>query len=82
MKMNTKSSVTLPAEELELVNTLRKQLGLKSKVEVVRRGLRLLKETTDRDALRSAYEKAAAQVRDVTAQELDALDHLVAEGLE
>ena len=45
MKSNTKSSITLPAKELALVDQLRKQLKLKTKVEVIRRGLLLLKNT-------------------------------------
>jgi len=38
MKANTKSSVTLPAEELRLVKSLKARLRLKSNVEVVRQG--------------------------------------------
>jgi Arc/MetJ-type ribon-helix-helix transcriptional regulator len=54
MKANAKSSITLPAGEVSMVNRLMKTLGAKSKVEVIRRGLRLLQETTDRAALRKA----------------------------
>jgi Arc/MetJ-type ribon-helix-helix transcriptional regulator len=82
MKSNTKSSITLPAEELRLVNGLVKRLGARSKVEVVRRGLRLLKETTDREALRTAYVQAARQVRKSTLVEVRELDPLAGEGLE
>lgn len=82
MKSNTKSSITLPADELELVETLRRRLGAKTKVEVVRRGLLLLKEATDRDALRRAYSDAAIRVRAATVAELDELDHLAGEGVE
>jgi len=39
MKSNTKSSITLPAEELALVEDLRLTLKVRTKVEVVRRGL-------------------------------------------
>jgi Arc/MetJ-type ribon-helix-helix transcriptional regulator len=52
MKTNTKSSITLPPEELRLVVSLQARLKAKSKVEVVRRGLRLLQETTDRERMR------------------------------
>jgi Arc/MetJ-type ribon-helix-helix transcriptional regulator len=45
MKSNAKSSITLPPDELKLVVSLQARLKAKSKVEVVRRGLRLLQET-------------------------------------
>jgi len=82
MKSNTKSSITLPAAELKLVVALQEKLGARSKVEVVRRGLRLLKETTDRDALREAYRSASAATRLSVQEELAELDHLAAEGLD
>ncbi len=82
MKSNTKSSITLPPAEVLLVNGLMKRLGARTKVEVVRRGLRLLKETTDRAALKSAYAQAAKAVRKSTVAELAELDSLSAEGLE
>jgi Arc/MetJ-type ribon-helix-helix transcriptional regulator len=81
MKINTKSSITLPPAELALVEEMRRKLKAKSKVDVVRQGLRLLKETTDRAALRQAYQQAAAAVRASTTDELSELDHLSAEGL-
>jgi Arc/MetJ-type ribon-helix-helix transcriptional regulator len=81
MKSNTKSSVTLPADELKLVNSLRRKLGAKSKVEVIRQGLRLLSERTDREALRQAYAHAAEQVRPSTLEEVRELDGLSGEGL-
>jgi Arc/MetJ-type ribon-helix-helix transcriptional regulator len=82
MKSNAKSSVTLPANELRLVNSLKKKLGAKSKVDVIRQGLRLLSERTDREELRQAYARAAEQVRGSTSEELDELDELSSEGLE
>jgi hypothetical protein len=82
MKPNTKSSITLPREELQLVNRLAKQLGAKSKVEVVRRGLFLLRDTTNRQALRESYASAARKVRGVAITELAELDHLSAEGID
>jgi Arc/MetJ-type ribon-helix-helix transcriptional regulator len=81
MKSNTKSSITLPREELRLVNELQKKLRARSKVEVVRRGLYLLKETTDREAMRAAYAKASRDVRKSTGEELAELDGLSGEGL-
>ncbi len=82
MKTNTKSSITLPPEELKLVVALQAKLKAKSKVEVVRRGLRLLKESTDRESLREAYRRASRATRDALATELEQLDHLATEGLD
>ncbi|MGB5159492.1 MAG: hypothetical protein WBP34_11180 [Thermoanaerobaculia bacterium] len=82
MKTNTKSSITLPPEELELVLELKTQLNAKSNVEVVRRGLRLLKEVTNREALRQAYKRDSLAVRASLEKEIAELDSLVAEGLE
>lgn len=82
MKLNTKSSITLPPEEFALVLELKATLEAKSNVEVVRRGLRLLKEVTDRESLRQAYSKASLDVRESVEKEIDELDSLVAEGLE
>jgi Arc/MetJ-type ribon-helix-helix transcriptional regulator len=82
MKTNAKSSITLPPEELRMVTALQAKLKAKSKVEVVRRGLKLLKEVTDRESLRAAYRKASLATRASLAEELRELDHLSAEGLE
>jgi len=82
MKSNTKSSITLPPSELELVNLLKKRLHAKSKVEVIRKGLQLLKESTDRQALRNAYRKASEATRGSLQDELDELDTLSDEGLD
>lgn len=82
MKSNTKSSITLPPEELALVLELKAQLHAKSNVEVVRRGLRLLKEVTDREALRRAYKRDSLAVRQSIEEEITELDSLASEGLE
>lgn len=82
MKKNTKSSVTLPPSELELVNSLMKRLRAKSKVEVIRRGLKLLQETTDRQALRNSYRQASEATRGSLSEELNELDTLTSEGLD
>jgi len=82
MKSNTKSSITLLPEELELVLALQAKLNVRSKVEVVRRGLRLLKETTDRESLRDAYRQASLATRASLSKELEELDHLASEGLD
>lgn len=81
MKVNTKSSITLPPEELRMVVALQAKLKARSKVEVVRRGLRLLRDVTEREALREAYRRASRATRKSLAAELKELDHLAAEGL-
>jgi Arc/MetJ-type ribon-helix-helix transcriptional regulator len=50
-----------------------------SKVEVVRRGLRLLRDATEREALREAYRRASRATRASVSHELRELDHLTAE---
>lgn len=82
MKRNTKSSITLPPKELKLVLELKAKLGAGSNVEVVRHGLRLLKERTDRESLREAYRRASLATRGSLSKEIDELDHLAAEGLD
>ena len=82
MKSNTKSSITLPAEELKLVLSLQARLKAKTKVEVVRRELRLLQETTGRQMLREAYRRASLATRRSLGHELKELDALVADGLD
>jgi Arc/MetJ-type ribon-helix-helix transcriptional regulator len=77
-----KSSITLPPDEFKLVTALKKRLRLKSNVEVVRRGLRMLQETTDRQALKVAYRTASRTIRGATAAELEELDHLAGEGVD
>lgn len=62
MKFNTKSSVTLPPSELAMVNELMKKLKAKTKVEVIRRGLQLLKETTDRASLAEEFRRASQDI--------------------
>ncbi|MGZ5427965.1 MAG: hypothetical protein ACXWFS_03070 [Thermoanaerobaculia bacterium] len=81
MKTNTKSSITLPPDELKLVVRLKARLKAKSKVDVVRRGLRLLQEATDRESLREGYRRASLDTRSSLKKELAELDPLVSEGL-
>ena len=81
MKTNTKSSITLPAPELEVVEYLMKILKAKSKVEVIRKGLALLKESVDRASLRDSFKKASAASRKTIKKEIDELDQLNDEGL-
>jgi Arc/MetJ-type ribon-helix-helix transcriptional regulator len=81
MKSNTKSSITLPPEELRIVLALQAKLKAKSKVEVVRRGLRLLRDVTEREALREGYRRASRATRESLSHELSELDDLADEGL-
>ncbi len=64
-----------------MVLALQARLKARSKVEVVRRGLRLLRDVTEREALREAYRRASRATRASLAREMDELDHLAAEGL-
>ena len=82
MNYNTKSSITLPPEEFRLVRKLRSRLKLKSNVAVVRAGLQLLAESTDRDALREQFRKASEATRASVQEELVELDHLSGEGVD
>ena len=82
MKSNIKSSITLPANELKLVVSLQARLKARSKVEVVRRGLKLLQEATEREALREAFRQASRATRAATLAELGELDDLASEGLD
>ena len=60
MKTDAKSRITLLPEDSKLVAELQVKLKVKSRIEVVRPGLRLLKETTDRASLRDAYRSTSA----------------------
>src|SRR5437867_12518683 len=81
MRSNTKSSITLPPEELRIVLALQAKLKAKSKVEVVRRGPRLLRGGTEREALREAYRRASRATRASLSREVSDLGHLADEGL-
>jgi len=80
--MRIRSSVTLSAEDLRLLEALRVKLKVTSRVEVVRRGLRLLNESTEQASLRDAYRSASRATRASLGHELAELDHLAAEGLD
>ncbi len=81
MKNNTKSSITLPPKELALVLELQKKLKAKSKVDVIRKGLKKLQEGMDADMLRAKFASASKSLRDVTKKEIKELDSLTSEGL-
>ena len=59
MKRTVKSHIALPVSELELIEQLRLQLKLPTKVDVVLEGIRLLKQDTDRASLRKAFREAS-----------------------
>ncbi|MBI2608603.1 MAG: hypothetical protein HYW47_03265 [Deltaproteobacteria bacterium] len=84
MKYNTnkKSSITLPPQELEVVKKLMKSLKVKSKVEIIRKGLFMLKAQTDRKELKKAFAEAAKITRKELKKEIEELDHLSGEGLD
>jgi hypothetical protein len=82
MRSNTKSSITLPAQELALVLRLKRKLGVKTNVEVMRRGLYLLRDSVDREELRARYREASKAVRRSTLEEVKELDPLASEGLD
>ena len=69
-----KSSITLPPEEFATILKLKKQLACKSNVEVVRRGLTLLREHHERQELQRAYQHAAARLRSQTKKSLRLFD--------
>ena len=81
MAKHTKSSITLPPAELRLVKMLQVKLRAKTKVEVVRRGLSLLRDAMDRDAVREGYRSASLSTRDALVAELAELDALTSDGL-
>jgi len=51
-------------------------------VAVVRAGLRLLEETTDREALRQSFRDASLAARGSSDRDLADLDHLASEGID
>ena len=60
---------------------LQKKPNAKRKVEVVRRGLRLLCDVTERESLRESYRRDSRATRSSLESELEELDHLSGEGL-
>mgnify|MGYP000523888385 CR=1 FL=1 len=73
MKQDTKSSITLPVAEFRVVRRLKKQIGAKTNVEVIRQALRMLEESLDRQALRQAYKDASMEVRSLMIEEIEEL---------
>lgn len=81
MSQSTSASVTLSHGDMRLVRLLRDRLRLKSDADVIRRALRLLRRTTDRDALFDTYRIASLTTRSSTGEAVRALDRLADEGL-
>ncbi len=83
MKKNTikKSSITLPPDELAVVEQLLKQLNASSKVDVIRRALRMLKEATDAKLLKEQFASASLIVREKNREDMTELDVLSSEGI-
>ena len=81
MKSNTKSSVTLSPADLKLVLALQARLKARSKIEVLRRGLRMLDEKTNRAWIREAYRSASLATRRSLTKDLKELDPLAGERL-
>jgi hypothetical protein len=67
---------------LQLGVSLQARLKAKSKVEVVRRGRRLPRETTERERMREAYRRASLATRESLTEELKELEPLVDDGLD
>jgi hypothetical protein len=57
-------------------NPLQAKLEARSKVDVVRRGLRLLRDVTEWEALREACRRASRATRASLGRELEETDHL------
>jgi len=83
MKKNTikKSSITLPPDELAIVEHLLKKLNAKSKVDVIRRALYLLKEVTETKLVQEQFAAASLMVREANAPDMKELDLLSGEGI-
>lgn len=83
MKHHTaaKSSITLSPAEHARVLRLRRELGVRSNTEVIRRSLALLEGSLLRKALRDRFRRAARQVRASSTQAIRELDPLAGEGL-
>ena len=76
MKVSARSSITLPAEDVALIERLKRRVGAKTNIAVVRRALRLLDSTTERDELRWAYRDALNATRGSLADEMADLDEV------
>jgi len=83
MKKNTvkKSSITLPPDELAIVEQLLKKLNAKSKVDVIRRALHLLREVTETKLIQEQFTAASLMVREANASDMNELDLLSGEGI-
>ena len=82
MKNNTKSSITLPHDEVVIIDMLMKKLKLKSRVSVIRKAIAKLKEDSEREALKEEFRKASLAIRAQYQHEIEDLDSLSSEGLD
>jgi hypothetical protein len=82
MTTATKSSITLPPDELRLVLRLRRDLKAPSNVDVVRRALALLAADHERQVQVRDLKLASLAVRKVLAAEVRDLDALASNGLD
>lgn len=71
-----KSSFTLPASEIPLINKLKKKLGLKSSTDVVRYALREIQKVFDRNKLREELRLASQMVCEVNRDDYKEWDDL------
>lgn len=76
-----KSSITLLEHEYNMVQSLKKKLGIKSNVEVIRRGLEMLQESLLKETLMKQYADASLKVREQTLHELGELEGSLEDGL-
>jgi hypothetical protein len=72
-----KSSFTLPASEIPLINQLKKKLGLKSSTDVVRYALKEVQKVFDRNKLREELRLASQMVREVNRDDYKEWDDLL-----
>ena len=71
MSQSPNASMTLSPGDLKMVRLLRGRLRLRSDVDVIRRALRLLRGTTDRD---EAYRTGSRVTRRSTDEAIRSLD--------
>lgn len=78
MKKHTikKSSITLPPNELAIVKELLIKLNASSKVDVIRRALKMLKQATDARLLQEEFTTASLMLRESNREDMEELDDL------
>ena len=76
MKVIARSSIALPAEDVALIERLKRRVGAKTNVAVVHRALRLLESTTERDELRWTCRDPSNATRESLVDEMADLDEV------